>query len=416
VSDTNSGLTHRWTMPGRRGWTALAVVAVLVAGFFAVRSLGGAAPTSPAASRSPEEVWRDRIISFGIEPVYPPEEDLVVGDVLAVVVRDADPDPITQATNVAKQAFISRSVKLAHIDATPQLDEAYKNLPVFPATGVLPPLTALRDGIKRQFSDAVLLGNLPRAVLPRQKTEGAKNAAAGTAAEGTGSANYAAGSQEVDQFELADVRTYGLASVAALALFENYCKHDTMSVCREATARKHLERVVGPAINRKYLARSGEFRYALEIELEMVYRVYLTGSIVDLRRTTSNQKGGLMAWWPFGSGQSSTPAVAVAVPTGMPTPASGDAADQIRVLSGQLAEIQQKLDKAKAGAGMIYQASSGNESALEGKFDRPIAIGYRSVTVGFVPDDPPPPPPPATAAAEPPAAPPLAPPPPPKQQ
>ena len=97
---------------------------------------------------------------------------------------------------------------------------------------------------------------------------------------------------------------------SALQLFDAFCaKPETADVCQEATARKHLQRVVGDHINQRFVDdRSGDYRYALEVEIVMVYRVYLTGSIVDLRRTADSQKGGLSALWPFGSSQNTPPA------------------------------------------------------------------------------------------------------------
>jgi hypothetical protein len=260
---------------------------------------------------------------------------------------------------------------------------------VFPATvgTVLP----LRSGVARAFSDAVLLSNLPRAAFPRLKIQGVSNAAGGLSADGKASASYGAASERIEEFELSDVRAYGLPSVAALQLFETYCADPkTQDVCQEATARKHLQRVVGDHINQRYVDdRSGDYKFALEVEIVMVYRVYLTGSITDLRRTANNQKGGLMAFWPFGSSQSSTPAAAPAAPAAAALP-TGDAAAQIQVLNDKLADIERRLNGARNGGAVNYESFFGNESSLEGKFERPVAIGYRGVKHDFPLDTSPP--------------------------
>jgi hypothetical protein len=389
VSETNSGVSPssslQWSTASR-WWTILAFVVVVVAGFFAVRYLGGGAIRGPFAEASIEENWDRTIKGLGVSPIFPPEEDLVVGDVLAVVTRDVDLDSHVQTDAIARRAFVNRSVKLAHVDVSQALDVAYQNLPVFPATvgTVLP----LRSGVARTFSDAVLLGNLPRAAFPRLKIQGVSNAAGGVSAGGSGSASFAAGSQRVEEFELSDVRAYGLPSVVALQLFDAYCaKPETADVCLEATARKHLQRVVGDHVTQRYVdERSGDYRYALEVEIVMVYRVYLTGSITDLRRTEDNKKGGLMALWPFGSSQSA-PAVTVAAPSA-PAPAAGDTAGQIQALNDKLAEIERKLAGLKNGGAVNYESFFGNESSLEGKFERPVAIGYRGVKHDFPTDKP----------------------------
>jgi hypothetical protein len=365
----------------RRRWIAGAgLVVILIAGFVVVRYLGGTATRGHFAEASIEENWNRTIKALGVSPIFPPEEDLVVGDVLAVVTGDVDIDSHVQTDSIARRAFVNRSVKLAHVDVSQALDAAYQNLPVFPATvGTVVPL---RSGVARAFSDAVLLSNLPRAAFPRLKIQGVSNAAGGISSSGS-SANYGAGSQRVEEFELSDVRAYGLPSVVALQLFEAYCAEPkTAEVCMEATARKHLQRVVGDHIQQRFVdERSGEYRYALDVEIVMVYRVYLTGSITDLRRTEDNRKGGLMALWPFGSSQS-----APAAPIAAPAAAGGDTAAQIQALSDKLAEIERRLAGVKNGGALNYESFFGNESSLEGKFERPVAIGYRSVKHDFPSD------------------------------
>jgi hypothetical protein len=363
-----------------RWWTVLALLVAIVAGFLLVRSLGGVTAQRAFSDVSIEQNWNSTIKSLGVSPIFPPEEDLVVGDVLAVVVRDIDPDSQEQTDRVARKAFVSRSVKLAHVDITGELETAYKGLPVFPAAGVSP----LRDGVARRFTDAVLLGNLPRAAFPRLKIQGTSTAAGGLSADGRGSASYGAGSQHVEEFELSDVRTYGLTSVKALQLFDAFCDDDRYkSVCQEATGRKHLERVIGDQASHQFLdKKSGDFRYAIEIEIVMVYRVYLTSSIVDLRRASRNEKGGLSALWPFGSSQGTLPAPAT---DSAPAAIGATAAEQMQALNNRLADLERKLASVKNGGVINYESFFGNESSLEGKFERPVAIGYRSVKRDITP-------------------------------
>ena len=64
----------------------------MVGGFFVVSYLGGTASRRPSAEASIEENWNRTIKGLGVSPIFPPEEDLVVGDVLAVVVADVDID------------------------------------------------------------------------------------------------------------------------------------------------------------------------------------------------------------------------------------------------------------------------------------------------------------------------------------
>jgi hypothetical protein len=386
VSDADHGaalpLQAQATAKWRRVLYGVLIAILAVAAFFLVRYLSGIKNAKARAEISVEESWNRTVADLGITPIFPPEEDLVVGDVLAAVVRDVDIETptdgadITVDTKVAKKALVSRPVKLAHVEVSKELDEAYGKLPVFPATVLANP--PLRAGVARAFSDAVLLGNVPRAAFPRLKIQGVSNAGAGLA-NGKGSASYDAGSQEIEEFELSDVRTYGLPSVVALKVFETFCAaKETAEVCQEATARKHLEQVAGDQINRKFFnLKSYKYQYAIEVQIVMVYRVYLTSSIVDLRRTAGSQRGGLMAWWPFGSGEN-----AAAAPDPAPLPApmlDGSMVQQVQALSTRLAGLEQKLAKVKNGGVLSFESSFGRESSLEGKFERPVAIGYRGI-------------------------------------
>jgi hypothetical protein len=216
-------------------------------------------PSTQAAGTSIEENWNTTISSLGVSPIFPPEEDLVVGDILAVVTSDLDADPIAQVDKATKRTFVSRSVKLAHINVAPQLDEAYSSLPVFPEAFPVDMKPPYRATVARKFTDAVVLGSLPRAAFPRLKIQGIDGAAANLAATQGRAANYAAASQDFEEFELSDVRTYGLTSVTALNLLDTFCQLNP-DVCQEKTARQHLERVVGPRINNRYVSQVGPIR------------------------------------------------------------------------------------------------------------------------------------------------------------
>jgi hypothetical protein len=370
------------------------LVLFLIGCVFVVRFLGGGAARGSSAEASIEENWIRTIKNLGVNPIFPPEEDLVVGDILAVVVRDVDIDSHEQTNTIAKRALITRAVKLAHVDAVAnELDLAYGGLPVFPDVTKLPGLDLTKtplshDAVARAFTKAVALNNLPRAAFPRLRITGVNSAAAG-AAGGNGSASYGASSQQEEEFELSEVRTYGLPSVTALTVFDRFCAENA-DVCEEATARKHLENIIGPHVNLRFTdPKSGEYRYAMEVQVLMVYRVYLTSSIIDVRRTAASQKGGL-AWWQSASSQDTASGSA---PAPDPAPASattldGGMSQQVQALNTRIAGLEQRLSKAKTGGTLMYGSSYGNESSLEGKFERPVAIAYRSVKHEFAPVKP----------------------------
>jgi hypothetical protein len=382
VSDPNSGVlpffsVGRW-ISVRSVLAVLAFVGVAIGGVFLVRHLArvsGDGGSQPAIDLS----WTSNIENLGVAPVFPPEEDLVVGDVLAVIVRDADIDSHDPGNPVAQRALITRAVKLAHVDAVGEmLKKAYALLPVFPDKAAPP---KLRDSVARDFSDAVLLENLPRAAFPKLKIKGISSAGAGIGADGRASASYAAASQQVEEFELSEVRTYGLPAVAAQQAFDQYCKEDAPEVCEEATARKHLERVIGSRIYDKVQnEKSGDYEFAVTIEILMVCRVYLTSSIRDLRAASQSQGGSWFGSWAARAAPPAAPSEPpAAAPAAAPAAVTGDLAGQIAALNTRVAELQHSFDRMKNGAAVQYQSSSGNEASLEGRFIRPVAVGYRSV-------------------------------------
>ncbi|HEX8164204.1 MAG TPA: hypothetical protein VF601_00260 [Beijerinckiaceae bacterium] len=367
----------------RRGATAVAVVALLAAGFFAVRRLTPPVLEDQKVTQSLEEAWAGTIQKFGIEPVFPPEEDLSVGDILAVVVADNEADPnVTEKKVDRGSPFLKRSVKLAHVDVRKQLRDAYAMLPVFTSplqavvkagqdqAGPPPP----HPGVNREFDPEVLQSNLPRAAFPSLKIQGINSAAAGLSGGGRGSADYGRSNQGLEEIHLTEVRAYGLPSVRALELLKAYCMAEkTKGDCLEETARWHLRQIVGDRINNKYVDDQGNNRFAMTIEIVMVNRVYLTRSIAHVRRSSSSQGGGLSAARP-------APA---SPPKPAPAARSGSEGTEQEALKKRLEEVEAQLAGVRAGGTLVFASMSGNEVMLQEEFDRPVAIGYRSVRYDF---------------------------------
>jgi hypothetical protein len=80
----------------RKWWrTGFGLILTVLLTLVAVRLVNWLSqPTMHGARTSIEENWNSTISSLGVSPIFPPEEDLVVGDVLAVVTNDLDADPI----------------------------------------------------------------------------------------------------------------------------------------------------------------------------------------------------------------------------------------------------------------------------------------------------------------------------------
>ena len=88
----------------------------------------------PEKNTNLEEQWDSTIrrLGIGIQPVYPPQEDIAVGDVFATVV-DTGHTPYA-ALEQLSEFFSGKSVKLGHAEVSKMLDDAYQGIPLFPDT------------------------------------------------------------------------------------------------------------------------------------------------------------------------------------------------------------------------------------------------------------------------------------------
>ena len=76
--------------------------------------------------------WNNSVRRLGLNPIYPPQEDLYVGDILAVVKSSDD--------NYSRmdEVFGDHAIKLWHVNMTDALKRTYASVPVFPPTNPHP--------------------------------------------------------------------------------------------------------------------------------------------------------------------------------------------------------------------------------------------------------------------------------------
>jgi hypothetical protein len=377
-------------------------VAVAILGFFAVRWL--AEPAEGQSTKSLSAAWGEAIQKFGIEPVFPPEEDLAVGDVLAVIIQDNDPLPEKRTDSQSLEAdaidfrtpFLKRSVKLAHVDVRQELEDAYAMLSIFPAVVnvqmsdkppadpavKLPPQLS----VVRAFTKEVLQSHLPLAAFASLKTAANSNAAGGLSAN-QGSASFGASNQGYEEFHLSDVSTYGLPSARALEQLNKYCANQrTKDDCQEATVRRHLQPLIGDRIFTKYLNPQGNEFNAVEVGIVIVSRVYLARSIVHRRRHGRAQSGSFFAWL-FPETGSKTEGVTPEQPAPTPAPSAGNATTD-DALKKRIEDLEKQVARMRTGGGLSSQSSSSDESEFDtGRLDRPVAFGLRFVRYEFSKDE-----------------------------
>ncbi|SRR6266404_2348510 len=383
----------------QRALLAAGLVVVLIAGFFALRWLGRESAESVIGAKSSKSIaaaWADAILQFAIQPVFPPEEDLTVGDVLAYVVADNDPDPRVRERQVdtidERTPFLQRAVKVAHVNVRKKLQDTYAELPIFPGSvNVLvsdkqSPNPEMKSAppVARLFLGEVPESHLPRVAIPSLKTEGKNSAAGGIAVSGQGSASFGGSNEGSEEFHLSEVSTYGLPSARAMESLNEYCK-ETKDDCRESTVRRYLQPIVGDRIYAKILDPQGKEFYPIQVGLVVVSRVYLARSIVHRRREGRAQNVGLFGSL-FGAGNKVDDATPEP-PTATPSGGGGNAATDDSLIK-RVDELEKQLARMRTGAGVSSRSSASSESAFDtGQLVRPVAVGFRYVQFQFPKDE-----------------------------
>jgi hypothetical protein len=140
-----------------RRWILSTLGVVLVAlGAFALWDFGWR--NSPDG-RGVVTQWNDTIANLGIEPVFPPEEDIYVGDLFAVISADKRP-----GKGPRDQPLLNRAVKIEHIDMLAELIETYNELPIFPDTDK-PPKAIQDPWLQKANPNGVFAMHGPRGLL-----------------------------------------------------------------------------------------------------------------------------------------------------------------------------------------------------------------------------------------------------------
>lgn len=334
----------------------LAGFGFLAAGF-AVWQFATFREEGPVTAASVAASWNSSIAKLGITPVFPPEEDLHVGDVWAVV-EDADEN----------QAILGKAVRIAHINLREDLKrEAGLKRPTFSATA------ELEDGkrIRRQNYYEI------EAAEPNEKiklslalfpgiTITKSTQAAGILDRIGLNLGIASGRVDAESIKIPVSETYGIAAGTAAARLDLWCKHPTTELyCRD----EFLRRVMAFAVSDGVLATK-DGAYVAKIQLRLVNRVFMTREIEHRRARDVSLSGSARA-----SGPSAEP------PAGSSDP-SALAEARIKALESRVSALL------SGGAGATYARADGNELAMNQILERPVVFGFRAVTTSVKPSAP----------------------------
>jgi hypothetical protein len=358
---------------GHKGWILGGfLVAAAVAIFAAIRWAGsGEQPKLSVAKQ-----WNEAIQKLGFEPVYPPVEDIQVGDVFAMITDDAVGDSATD------EPFAGRSIKLMHLDMTREIEDAYRVVYQFPGTSTRPE----HDGqvwpqavsIDSLFKPPATRTALPLSLFPRFTITNVRRAS-GSAGAMFQSLSAAFGA-DANSTETVDVRfsgteTYGVPAVPAELRLIDFCDDAvTKLFCSELGLRKQLSILIGEKIDDKVKDRkTGAVRPRFSVELALVSRVFLARSIETSIGEDRATRGNV------GLSQQA----ALLAPAAQPATATGD-------ISGGLAEPDGKSqpsspmpragpNNSPSAAIAVERRATSNVLLPDTLLPRPVVVGFKSV-------------------------------------
>ena len=356
-------LTAIWSFGKRWFWQIVAAVMLVVVALLVVR------PFEAVHDPAPEDVataWNDSIGRLGILPLYPPTEDFGVGDLLAVV---ADSDNVS---------LLRKAVRIAHLDLHDLILSATVQ-PVFAETSDPVAGATLRKQDRFEMpagSDnrkiALAISAFPGITINHI----VQSDAAGANSSGWFGSSHIG--RRAEEIEIKGVETYGVATVDAIAKFNQWCRDPkTKLYCSDSFARTALAFAVSDRVlATKQDKGDASKKYAARLQLQLVTRVFLTREIRQRRLDATAGGAGIQAL--------ADPSVAKPVPEKPAEPDSG---------AGRTSNAIDALNKGLAasgvpGAKISVVRSDDVDISLKETFQRPIAFGYRAVTITLEPVPP----------------------------
>ncbi|WP_456685264.1 hypothetical protein [Bradyrhizobium sp. P5_C11_2] len=362
--------------PAKRGYTAWIVVGfiVLAGAIFAAINWAG---SGEQPKLSVAKQWNEAIQKLGFEPVYPPVEDIQVGDVFAMITDDEATD------SAADEPFAGRSIKLLHLDLTREIEDAYRAVYQFPATNARPdhdgqiwPQATTTDSL---FKPPATRTALPLVLFPRFTITNVKRASGSASAMSqllSGGFGADASSTETVEVKFSATETYGVPAVPAELRLLDFCQASaTKLFCTELGLRKQLSILIGKRIDDKVKDRkTGVERPRFSVELALVSRVFLARSIQTSMGEDGGTRGNVGVNQPAAS-----PAIAASpAPVTAGTSGSGADADGKPPPPAPVPP-HAGTNNAPGGAIAFERRATSNVLLPDTLLPRPVVVGFKSV-------------------------------------
>ncbi|CAN7390026.1 hypothetical protein LJR090_003050 [Bosea sp. LjRoot90] len=275
------------------------------------------------------EVWNTSIARLGISPVFPPAEDIRVGDVWAVVAGAED------------RPLLGRGVRIGHINLRPDIAAEAKGRPVFAATAEGKPgqpargQSELEDAENGDSRLRLSLAGFPGVTITRNLRGGGQASAFWTAL------GFGESQSDVEELSIPVAETYGLSAPVAAGRLDEWCGAEaTRLYCRDEFIRRVMAYSVGDVV-----LATREGAYQVKLQLRLISHVFMTREIKQRRGRDVNQVIALGQAADRPAGDATAPSVG-------------------------------------------YGRSSGDLAQLDQVFSRPVVFGFRAISIAIPPSQP----------------------------
>lgn len=315
--------------------------------------------------------WNAAIERLGITPLYPPQEDVFVGDVFLAInpskqkFRDFPDD-------IQRDSMIGRSVKVGHLDFTEFMrrppDARYFGDNARNTDGSLALLQPRRETDKDSLdAGKVVLSDLlfPAITLERDGTFSGVERYLGLSASAA----------STEKIVLSHVQSYSADAYLSSTSLRAFCADKTTrGFCIEKSARTQLAYMIDDDILRTAKTDDGDTAYLFDIRIFVIYKIYLArglqvgsgvGTTAQLFSTNGEKK-------PQASSiKVEALPLANSSPTSSGTPPTPGSEDKpVSTEDNQAFQIS-RTDKRTFWS--------------DEPFTRPLVFGYRSISMGMRP-------------------------------
>jgi hypothetical protein len=295
-------------------------------------------------SEAVASAWNESISRLGIQPAFPPDEDIYVGDIWAVIVSSEN------------KALLNRGVRVGHIDLRSDIVSAKKGAPLFANTPKMSSdekyraLSRLEEIKTNDDADRIslTLAAFPGITITHtHKATGALGKIFGAGSD----------EQDTEEIRIPTAESYGAPARTAYRRFNEWCvQNENKEYCdSDAPIRAILAYAISPDVLNK-----SNGQYDTEVRLQLITRVFLMREIEHRR------------------GRNRTTNLAVAVNSSTKSDTETSPGPGQQSANGNLS-----IDSSSRRA-TLARADSSGISLIE-VFQRPLVFGFRALTAYIPP-------------------------------